>query len=719
MHEKILFLTTAYGTRWRMGPDWTDEITKALEEQLGIKCCLRLKYKNKLVFAEGSCRECPFKIEMTYSDIVDSTNPNSVRIAMRTLVDFDNEQHMRDCKRKVSGANRLESSKALDGQLPLQFYEGIINRKKEINPNVPSLTTIRKIRSEKRLELRIKMDEYAALRNLQYHPDFSNVIKCLQTFPRYLNIFWSEEQQSIVNNTKQYVLMIDATGSLVQDPLKKELDSYAIKSPSLGPIYFYLALMRSHENEKSVPVSQMLSQSHNANTTIQWLSSFADAVKNVPDEVWMDCSSMLMLAACKSYNNCTTVEYLKYCYSALEGEKFKIKTLIRIDKSHMCKIFARWKIWGRCGKDVKRFYVKILKTIVSEEDFSKAKLVIQNIIVIMESSFMNAHLQASFDFLQKYVDSRKDDNNDLEEKGVEADEENIMDDVEISDVMWFDDVYLETKNQVAENDDQIGTPNAFCLPAFKKDLSRVSKTLPLWSNIMMRVRSNSFPPTCTTSSLESEFKTIKHIILHNVKPPLRSDVFMQLFLRHVSAQCVIYNDMRKRQMKVIAKQPVKVAIDQAVLELSDEETFSEENWKGQNSNYQKMLARQQPEISLRPNSFTTKIGDDLIFIFHTCPINPFVHGFLCLANENAQIKSYLTHKCSFFNLITSIMHGDDRDKVNRNFYKMITKTELNQFVKIDDEGINCEMTIDSFLTAAFPELIKATCLRCKSVKGLT
>lgn len=91
----------------------------------------------------------------------------------------------------------------------------------------------------------------------------------------------------------------------------------------------------------TVPVNQMLTNSHTADTIQKWLSEFKLKTDKNPDEFRVDCSSALLSAISNTYNKCGTKKYLVDCFESLSQNKLLVTTIIRLDKSHVVQIFSK------------------------------------------------------------------------------------------------------------------------------------------------------------------------------------------------------------------------------------------------------------------------------------------------------------------------------------------------------------------------------------------
>lgn len=106
---------------------------------------------------------------------------------------------------------------------------------------------------------------------------------------------------------------------------------------------------------KILPVTQMLSERHNANKFKDWLEHYRDSSGVVPDECIYDGSSALKNAIALAFNNCTYVENLIANHLFLMEKSSELKPcFMRDDRNHFIKAFTRLKCWKITENDYKK-----------------------------------------------------------------------------------------------------------------------------------------------------------------------------------------------------------------------------------------------------------------------------------------------------------------------------------------------------------------------------
>lgn len=512
-------------------------------------CCLAFKFKNKEEFAQASCRECDAFLIFKNPDCESEASSTHCNISISFLREVDQSLHTGTVKRQIRKANREELKNNLKSKTPLKVYEEILRQNKSsLNPLTPNIDVIRKISSENNGDAGEK-DEFFCLRKLNQSQKRYGIIRSLSEVPDYVNIFFSKEQENVIKNTDNFIFCLDATGGVVHSPFRYESKKYEITMQKFKPVFLYLLMLTTPSEEFSIPVSQMLSSDHSTESCSKWLKMVLKATQKSPFEIRIDCASMLMSACSLTYNKCSTSEYLKLCYESLFSKKILMKTIIRLDKSHIIKIFCNWKSWAesKCGIIVKYFYVNILRSLVKEIDFEKVKKVCNHMITMMMSKYESDDLNISFNFLHDYITHSKLATIDeilLESENSSEDSGDMFSFVRDEELYWIQTLFEDIEEEISDRA-HTNKLNAYYMPRFKSDVLRVMKLIPMWSNILLSISSNNHREVCTTGTIESQFNIIKNNIFKYQILPTKSHKFIETYMDHVDAQIILFNDNLK------------------------------------------------------------------------------------------------------------------------------------------------------------------------------
>jgi hypothetical protein len=482
------------------------------------------------------------------------------------------EVHRRTFKRKIRFDEKNKLAKKLKADTPNNVHENLVKKfSSSVHPLVPNIAVLRNISSETKKPSRPKqngLDEFFMLRLLNNSVEFFNVIKLLQIAPDYVNIFWTQKQDELLKflNLFDVFFTLDASGTIVRYPTLYESKQYEIIPNKHKPVYLYLLKIHSSVSKKSVVISQMLSSNHGTDNVSRWLKLFFQKCKSKPREIRIDCSAMFMSAIAHTFNNCSTNDYLRICYNSLEKKELLNKnfTLIRLDKSHVLKIFSRWQLWAvsKCGLMIKKFYVSLLYTMIEEENFETLQNVCEHLIIVMLTKNQNYTMQKSLEYLYAYLSGKDVSQCDYVNDEKEQDESCENDDLVLEEKFWinnlFDKIYKEVTDSTNEKCSKL---NVYYLPTFKNDFVRIMQISVMWTNVLRPLTSPQFDVVCTTSGLESEFNIIKHNTFVNVRLPTDSQTFLVKYLKHVDAQSIIFMDSEKTSDLPILTKELKIKLD--------------------------------------------------------------------------------------------------------------------------------------------------------------
>jgi hypothetical protein len=474
-----------------------------------------------------------------------------VKIIIKIVNPINNSFHSGNCKRRVKNDNRKQLKIKLSSKTPLKVYESMtLEKGSSKSPLVPNLTTIRKINSESLNNDRREVDDFYCVRKLNKTQRHYNNVKFLLEIPNYINIFFSKSQESILEKLQKYVLAIDASGSMIHHPSQYETKNFEINPEKFKPVYVYLGMLIDDNNTKSIPISQMISSDHSAEGTKTWMKIFLSIAKRPPYEVRIDASAMFMTALSQVFNQCDTKKYLENCYESIRLQKWTMNTMIRLDKSHVVKIFRNWKVWSesKCGGVVKKFYVDVLKSMISENDFQRLKIISENVALLMMSEFWSDELNNINSILHDYITHHSQIFPEEISNEDSTDNDLIIDGCEFEDdegTSWIDEIFAKIEKDPARRKSEKCVVNPFYVPKFKTDMTRILRLSVMWTNVLLPFSPHNHKDVCTSSVVESQFNVIKNNIFSHLKLPIKTNKFMEQYLIHVNAQCILYNDHQK------------------------------------------------------------------------------------------------------------------------------------------------------------------------------
>lgn len=137
-----------------------------------------------------------------------------------------------------------------------------------------------------------------------------------------------------------------------------------------------------------LPVTQMLSECHNINQIMHWLSEWSANVK-IPNIIVCDHSLALLGAIVRSLAGEINLKiYMDKLFSvATMALKIDLKTFIRIDYAHIMKFVSNWKCFIGKETTIKKFYHKLISRLIMCTSLERAETIIENILITSNSKF--------------------------------------------------------------------------------------------------------------------------------------------------------------------------------------------------------------------------------------------------------------------------------------------------------------------------------------------
>lgn len=517
-----------------------------------------MKFKNKHVVGRGSCKcGAIYDFEVNTEPELDEDH---YLLKITVITRPNEEEHNISEKIVLKGGKRDQIKENLKSKTPLMTQLDLINEYGGFNKKeVYSLPVLRKAKAEIRKKTLRNPDQIKSLRILNNSVSCKSVIRDLRVYPEYVNIFWTELQSDVAKNTKNCVLSIDATHGLCRSPTSEEVHLYEVKKKE-KPLFFYSAVLTDLNitPPRSTPISQMLTQSHTAATISSWMNTFLSATKLQITEATCDCSYPLLNALSKEMNGLSFAEYVAIINQFIESSNTavpsQIKTILRLDRNHVIRIFCRWKLWKATGKQIRFVCIKILCLTMLETEMKRVERIFEKLLNVMLSPIETSLMNESLDSLLSYIEENKVEDGDLIE--IEDYDDNCFeeDDFEDTNQDWITKIAekVEIKISLGKPSGKVVRPNPYYLPLIMKDLRRVCKLICLYGNVLAsKIPTLVLAPT--SQYVESEFNILKNNLLLNEPKMMRNDQFLELYVPYANARCLKYIDLGLLQegMKII------------------------------------------------------------------------------------------------------------------------------------------------------------------------
>ncbi|KAL5237639.1 hypothetical protein ACI65C_005049 [Semiaphis heraclei] len=361
--------------------------------------------------------------------------------------------------------------------------------------------------------------------------------------PLYVH-YWTNHQLLIYRDLrKEYCrLSVDATGSLV-----KKLKRTSLNLSLSGDIFLYEAVVS--QGFGHFPVSQMISERHDTTAISFWLDMWIKSGANPPNEAVSDYSKALLGAMCKSFCSCDLRTYVKKSFLNLSGSTCDIPPcFIRIDVSHMIKLFCRLKILnGIRNKRLKEFYVRGFRLLLTSTTLEMFKQILKSLMTVILSptdgyldesnTKPNSSESCRIFLLSLMKNSKPYDNYNTSDELEIQDLENVSIEFDENPITIYEQDEVKIFINQVENESNIDAlvegnrESAYYLPGLMKDLKRYCYDFPLWTGVMIDKFKSPYV-TATSSSVENDFNKLKNEVLRFSEKPMTADRFV---IRHVQS----------------------------------------------------------------------------------------------------------------------------------------------------------------------------------------
>ncbi|KAF0707990.1 ATP-dependent DNA helicase [Aphis craccivora] len=313
------------------------------------------------------------------------------------------------------------------------------------------------------------------------HGKFSGSIHTISADKFFIH-YWTPYQLVVYKHIqKSYCrLAIDATGSLVK---KITRTNQHLKSSHIV-LYEAVVLTTSYQ----VSTTQMMSEKQDTLTIFYWLGQWLRDGVSIPQEVVCDYSKALLGGITRAFcNGLTLHDYVNNCLAALNGNILgRPVCYLRIDVSHL---------------------IKLIYILIKAESLFEFKS-------IAHEKLINKIKHISLFEIKETIEEYNNEDN-FNQIGKESDDELFSEEESYSKstsskiTIFLDEIKRESKSRAHLKGDKI---SAYFIPEFGKQILRICKEFPLWTNVM-RSLFNSPYDTATFASVEGNFSELKNRIL--------------------------------------------------------------------------------------------------------------------------------------------------------------------------------------------------------------
>lgn len=663
-------------------------------------------FKNKLIDSEdnvkikGKCTQCSCTVEICSEKLTDKTATIKC-----TIFNTDNlVPHNPKLKSKMSPYKRNQLAKKLQYKSATVIHKEIASKvikykDNAIPPILPTMNALRKIKHEKRQSNRLHANPILSLLMMSMLPSFKNLIREIKLVPNFYMYYWSEEQNQfykdfLEKNPQEVTITIDATGSFFH-PIKLPDGSTLTKR-----LFLYVCMLTS-KTIKSQAIFQMIADTHTADSISSWLKRWYKEIHTAPNEVVTDDSSALIAANVDAFTTSITVKnYLRQSFLVLRKLSVNLpEVFLRLDTSHFIKNVYNLPCFQNVDTPIKMFFIRCILLIKRSESFDEVKMIVSNMVKICTYKYYNTTNKA-WDLAMQNMKERLFATEDpVPEYGGEREtfyhdtliieEDNIM--------YWFDEIVEQQKSLFQTPTE---TRNKYYLPHLTSTLRRLLIKLPLWSNVMCPLydTQNKSP---TSSSVESYFKTLKHLLFETRTHKYNIDEFLNIHYNFLQGETKVslksLNDIphnissksRKRKLKRVKSISIKKRIKNAAVTFTSDSIFAEEpsyteNWKGEGYETHKITStsilflKNGNVIESKQNVLNTCAFDSVFFMLaHGYQTNNYIREVFNSC-ENSLIRD-------FINILAQNQNEKEAYKLRENIVSLYYQKKNNYY------ECNCNM----------------------------
>ena len=366
-----------------------------------------------------------------------------------------------------------------------------------------------------------------AIKALGYDPFYS-----IYWHPSQLHVYMAYCKKNIISK-----LSIDATGSLVKK-IKRPFDKIS------KPIFLYDAVINDQSTNMQYSVSSMLSESHNNHSIYNWLAIWIRCGAPTPKEVVCDNSVALLSGIIRAFTNLPTLmEYIERCFNIIFHDSKNIpKCFIRSDVAHTIKIISSWRCLYKKNFRIRNLYIRSLAQIIQSTNINDIVDLFECLITVALSETEgknhlkeNTRCERAKLKLKERISYGNSLNRNLDEM-IKNDVHQELEGYVLDDVTnfasWMNNLIEKYKNLPTEEGDH---DNLHYLPEICDNFVSLSKTLPLWSAVMVPFFKYG-DLTASSAAVESNFNDLKNRVFSGIKLPIQVDEFIKIHLNSLDGK---------------------------------------------------------------------------------------------------------------------------------------------------------------------------------------
>lgn len=175
--------------------------------------------------------------------------------------------------------------------------------------------------------------------SLKYEMDHNGTIHYISSDPFFV-YHWLPLRQHIYKTKLKKnwdTIYVDAIGSLTLPVVKT--------TNEMSSAHIFLYQIITEVEEKTVPISQQLSEKQDMMTIYYWLSNWTNIKMKIPNDCVYNYSKALLGAITRTFCKRKSLqEYIDTCFRVLTKDKNILSDCyVRVDVAHMVHMICRWK----------------------------------------------------------------------------------------------------------------------------------------------------------------------------------------------------------------------------------------------------------------------------------------------------------------------------------------------------------------------------------------
>lgn len=553
---------------------WTDIINDALLKHHKLPCCFiykRCRVANNLSWSKyfltfnARCNEkkCSATLFGWSTKEPEIGGPLTVEVVTQDTYD---KWKIHEKKRPLKGSKRMLVGKELLKDCASNWQRNAVSDLEfgDVMPsNIYDKGTLRKCKQEYKDNILgiTKKDALTSLIELK-HTSLSGIIHTISA-DKFFAHYWSQHQLIFYNTARKNSysrLCIDATGSIIKKLHRSSMNLLS------SHIFLYEAVLNNSYCQ--LPVTQMVSEKQDTLSIYYWLGQWIRDGALIPHEVVSDYSKAILGAISRAFcNGISLHEYNERCFKIINNNCCNIdlpQCYIRIDISHLIKMVCRWKCLLEKHKyRLREFYVRCVRLLIGSETMKEFEDILINILTVAMSETegvfktKNGIDENPSEVARKtLLDQIKGADcivvsNIIQSNEFNDDTDNckILDDeTSDNDIISSMNIFLQKIEDVcARNASVTGNRiSPYYMPGIKKNILRIAKEFPMWSNIMKSYFKSPYENE-TSAPVEGDFNELKNRILMHESKPLKVDRFIVTHINSIENSLKIARSNQKLQ----------------------------------------------------------------------------------------------------------------------------------------------------------------------------